>query len=294
MEDLLLYTHSDIRWIKSVTRNQGESWAYMEYNIGDTFPLNFSKNPKWYPTNYLKAEPREIIALFQSLKTSKDEPGGWYVTHLVAPVDNRLGKVDLASHPYTRTVALVAKSSNPVLLDHDQWSLYKCSRGQVCNIKTIERRSGKDFSIQEKQKFIWNLFDRIDPDLINSIPLNENDLFDYDDKGEEEGADRTLHRLHKLKERKPGIIKKAKEKAIREHRLFCEVCLFDFEKEYPELGKGFIECHHKQPIAKGGVRKTKIEDLAIVCANCHRMLHKRDKNGNYLQVEDLRMLINKM
>ncbi len=37
---------SDIQWIKSVKRDNGNQWAYMEYNVGDTFTLNFSKNPK--------------------------------------------------------------------------------------------------------------------------------------------------------------------------------------------------------------------------------------------------------
>ena len=75
MENQILFTPKDIKWIKSVTRDKGKAWAYMEYNIGDTFQLNFSKNPKWYPTNYLKAKPKEIIVLFQTLETTKHLKG---------------------------------------------------------------------------------------------------------------------------------------------------------------------------------------------------------------------------
>jgi hypothetical protein len=60
-------------------------------------------------------------------------------------------------------------------------------------------------------------------------------------------------------------------------RLICEVprCGFDFQARYGELGLGFAEVHHKKPLSKApiGGQKTRLADLAIVCANCHRMIH---------------------
>jgi 5-methylcytosine-specific restriction endonuclease McrA len=55
----------------------------------------------------------------------------------------------------------------------------------------------------------------------------------------------------------------------------CQVCGFRFEDAYGKLGNEFAEAHHLVPLArlKENVR-TKIEDLATVCANCHRMLHR--------------------
>jgi 5-methylcytosine-specific restriction protein A len=41
------------------------------------------------------------------------------------------------------------------------------------------------------------------------------------------------------------------------------------------LGRGFAECHHLVPLAEVAFhRNTRLTDLAIVCANCHRMLHR--------------------
>jgi putative restriction endonuclease len=59
-------------------------------------------------------------------------------------------------------------------------------------------------------------------------------------------------------------------------RLFCEACKFDFEKKYGSIGNGFIEVHHTIPVSelKRGA-KTRIADLALVCSNCHRILHRR-------------------
>jgi 5-methylcytosine-specific restriction protein A len=92
-----------------------------------------------------------------------------------------------------------------------------------------------------------------------------------------EGA--VLSRLHRYRERNALLVKKKKETALANlGYLGCEVCLFDFKAVYGEFGSGFIECHHTKPIAllQPGER-TKLADLALVCANCHRMLHRPNR-----------------
>lgn len=37
-----------------------------------------------------------------------------------------------------------------------------------------------------------------------------------------------------------------------------------------------LEVHHLHPIAGGGERLTSINDLAVLCANCHRLAHSND------------------
>jgi hypothetical protein len=52
--------------------------------------------------------------------------------------------------------------------------------------------------------------------------------------------------------------------------------------------QGFIECHHLVPLHElRGLRKTRLEDLALVCSNCHRMLHRQRP---CLTVNELRRL----
>lgn len=62
-----------------------------------------------------------------------------------------------------------------------------------------------------------------------------------------------------------------------EGRLACEVlgCGFDFLETYGELGRGFAHVHHRQSLAKRKTSRTTLADLAIVCANCHAMVHRR-------------------
>lgn len=89
-----------------------------------------------------------------------------------------------------------------------------------------------------------------------------------------EGA--LLTRLHCVRERNRTVVERKKAQVLAERgRLACEVCGFDFEEVYGELGRGFAECHHLLPLAEGAfVRTTRLSDLAVLCANCHRVIHR--------------------
>jgi len=101
---------------------------------------------------------------------------------------------------------------------------------------------------------------------------------------------RVLFRVHRTRERNPALVKKRKQAALKKSGfLRCEVCGFDFQKVYGDLGKSFIECHHTVPVSelKPGAR-TRLKDLALVCANCHRMLHR---GGETLTIKVLRKIL---
>ena len=82
--------------------------------------------------------------------------------------------------------------------------------------------------------------------------------------------------FHRKVERNPTAAKQAK----KFHGLRCQACDLDFEERYGKIGKGFIEAHHLKPIAKleEGVAVTYdvAADFAVLCANCHRMIHRSD------------------
>jgi 5-methylcytosine-specific restriction enzyme A len=82
-------------------------------------------------------------------------------------------------------------------------------------------------------------------------------------------------------------------RAIEFHGVSCIVCGFNFEEVYGERGKDFIEVHHVIPLNSldEEVVIDPEKDLVPVCANCHRMIHRR--RDDVLSVEDLRVLIGK-
>jgi hypothetical protein len=84
--------------------------------------------------------------------------------------------------------------------------------------------------------------------------------------------------LHRSRERNPELIRLAKQLALsRDGCLRCACCAFNFEQVYGPLGRGFIEGHHTKPVSTLHIdgELTKVEDIALVCSNCHRMLHRR-------------------
>ncbi len=102
-----------------------------------------------------------------------------------------------------------------------------------------------------------------------------------------EGAEK--RRLHLIRERNRTLVAKAKSFALEQDPMLrCQVCGFSFTERYGEHGHKFIEAHHKQPIAelKPGSR-TRLEDIALVCANCHRMLHYGDRTLSIQELKDL-------
>jgi 5-methylcytosine-specific restriction endonuclease McrA len=115
--------------------------------------------------------------------------------------------------------------------------------------------------------------------------LNEN-VIDSDEMVFPEG--RGSYRLHRQIERNSQLINAAKAKAKRDGRLHCWVCSFDFAKFYGARGEDFIEAHHTIPVSQlGDNATTKIEDIAMVCSNCHRMLHRNP----WLSIAELHSLL---
>jgi 5-methylcytosine-specific restriction protein A len=87
---------------------------------------------------------------------------------------------------------------------------------------------------------------------------------------------RLLLRRHRARERNKGLRKKKIDAVLRRGgTLACEACGFDFEEVYGERGAGYVECHHVVPLHEAGEGKTKLSDLALICANCRRMIHRR-------------------
>ncbi|MEN5174287.1 MULTISPECIES: HNH endonuclease [Acinetobacter] len=137
-----------------------------------------------------------------------------------------------------------------------------------------------------KSKEAKPLLEKVKKYIEKRSPLGE--LPDIDNLAAREGSFKI--REHLVRERNLNIIKQKKKKVLSDlKKLECEVCHFDFKKVYGEIGEEFCEVHHLIPLSKAiGIVETKLEDLAIVCSNCHRMLHREKE---LLTLEGLKKLM---
>jgi predicted HNH restriction endonuclease len=103
-----------------------------------------------------------------------------------------------------------------------------------------------------------------------------------------EGA--LLYRAHITRERNTRLLRCAKLRAKLLHgHLCCEACGFDFFEMYGEVGEDYIECHHTVPVSDLTPQsRTQIRDIALLCANCHRIVHRRRP---WLTLNELKRLI---
>ena len=125
-------------------------------------------------------------------------------------------------------------------------------------------------------------------DAVGTFDAEYADLFPEEDPGAvSEG--RMRYRRHRVRERSP-ILRRLKIGAAlaTTGALKCETCGFDFADRYGDLGAGYIECHHRDALAAVGERETSTEDLALLCANCHRMIHR---TRPMVSVEELRAFL---
>jgi len=126
-------------------------------------------------------------------------------------------------------------------------------------------------------------------EVIDRRKESEEIIADEDDQSAfPEGTER--FGWHRHLERDAKIARRAKARRfLQTGKLACDVCSIDFAQKYGERGEGFIEAHHTKPVASlNGKDKTLIRDIALVCSNCHRMLHK---GKTLLSVSELKALV---
>lgn len=124
---------------------------------------------------------------------------------------------------------------------------------------------------------------------LNDIQITKS--HDYDDENEFiEG--RLLTRLHKIRERNPHLRNKLIRKMKDRGKLQCELCGFSPELFNDLYFESVFEAHHIIPISETSGKKTQLNDLLLLCANCHRALHKAiSKERKWLSIVEAKQIL---
>lgn len=218
----------------------------------------------------------EILALDLYLSCDGDIP---------PPSDYRIKELSdlLQAFPHTGVVSRNSTFRNPAGVAFKLQNLHHVATGEgLGNVSALDCQVWKEFGGDvQKTREVADLI-RLGIELIKNP-----DLSLLGDHVFVEG--RVITEMHLRRERDPKLRKQLLAQRRRGGGLCCEICEFD-SSVYPEhLDEAMFEAHHIIPLSLGSVRKTEIHDLALLCANCHRLIHKViAQNGRWLSIAEAR------
>lgn len=167
--------------------------------------------------------------------------------------------------------------------------LGKC-RNKAFSINKYGEDEARRLAIETRQRHLDELAEQsvytYDEDLVWLIPPEEISIgANIDTESDTEGA--LALKEHRMRERSRELRNAKIREFLESHgRLYCEICNFDFEETYGALGAGLIEVHHTKAIADYQREDvTLLEDLMLVCSNCHYVIHRDEHyERNFRQI----------
>lgn len=177
----------------------------------------------------------------------------------------------------------VARKTYDIATHHPDYK-GKPTKGGVTDLQVLREFLDREDEMRETARLIREGV------LAGDLITTSETVPDIEDLGEDSAPEgRLLERRHFARERDRSL----RAKKIKQHRdkhgsLACAICGFDFAAAYGDHGDGYIECHHVIPLHASGEVETRLDDLILICANCHRMVHRTNP---WLTPEQLRALV---
>lgn len=173
---------------------------------------------------------------------------------------------------------------------------------KLINFRSAERGSGLSWSKQDKA-LIDAYTDRPDDATqraalirqaasLLAIAKTDKDTVSIEVPFEfQEGRSTTLVHLHR--ERNRSLRKRILFSRRVAGELFCEICKWRSPLQDEEFFDAAFECHHLHPLGlTDGIRITRMQDVALLCANCHLLVHRYiSSRGKWLSVREAQSLI---
>ncbi len=184
--------------------------------------------------------------------------------------------------------------------DKDYWinieEYKKAKSGKYCRLKLLEQVDNPKLSLSNLLKNGLNAAPQgathLKDSLVEYIDKHFNDFYSenyFTDISDSDDITEGLKKTVTVNKYERSSI--ARKKCIEHKGCYCYVCGIDFEKNYGELGKGFIHVHHIVPISQidKSYKVDYKEDLVPICPNCHAMIHRKS-DGKNVTLESLKRL----
>jgi 5-methylcytosine-specific restriction enzyme A len=188
--------------------------------------------------------------------------------------------VSIAKKTGVRVAAIINGEAvnDPGNLPTDEWNMLELDCDVNLPLAPLDTKTLNDYAF----KALESCFSLV----LSLLPVEEATHFDDEDsEGLPEGA-KFVVEVNRYERSRVN-----RAACVAFHGPQCQACGFDFRVTYGLIGNEVIEVHHKIPVSRmgGSYSINPQTDLVPVCANCHRMLHRR--NPPY-SVQELREIIN--
>jgi len=153
------------------------------------------------------------------------------------------------------------------------------------NVSRVDRAVWQELGHeQERVKQLAALI-RAGIDIVEGVKeeSNDDDVF-------VEG--KVVTETHLRRERDPKLRKRLLEQRRTSGELRCDICACGPTGNDSALHDAIFEAHHISPLSAGRERMTQLKDMALLCANCHRMVHRAiAQSKRWLTVDEVTLLI---
>src|SRR6266571_72486 len=189
----------------------------------------------------------------------------------------------LRRYPYHAVAARKESFRNPAGVGFKLQNLRQVATGKgLANVSEMDRLVWRDLGNDPaRTKRLGGLI-RSGIDAAETLPPDV-------DLEPEFSEGRLITALHSRRERDPQIRKRLLATRRRKGPLSCDMCNCVSNSRIADLEDAIFETHHLVPLSSSGERITKLEEVALLCANCHRLLHRAiATNKRWLTPEEAR------
>ncbi|MEP5341052.1 MAG: HNH endonuclease [Algibacter sp.] len=198
---------------------------------------------------------------------------------------SKVGKSDGTDYQ-ERTILTYANQIEKTILNEFQLEVLEI--GGLYSITKVERlleieKKLKTSIDSKKRRDLRSAFQNYIRYIKDQFEFNDSVEIDEEIETSTEGGKKVY--ISQKAERDVGL----RNKAIAIHGTTCKACGFNYESFYGEWGKDYIEVHHLIPLGGKESRERDTNpktDLTVLCANCHRMVHRKRKS--VLSLEELK------
>jgi 5-methylcytosine-specific restriction protein A len=155
-------------------------------------------------------------------------------------------------------------------------------RFKIQNLRMLATGKGLA-NVSKMDRIVWSEFGsdrsiaaRLAKQIKAGIQIIESphETLQDEEEAEEFFEGRVLTRLHKRIERNGRLRSKLLDLRRSIGRLACDMCYKVSQSRSPIFEDAVFEAHHLVPISLAIERTTRIKEMALLCAGCHRLLHR--------------------